>query len=175
MASPQVLHLIEIDTIEQRLSDPRTPNATVEELYRFGTLLFTELQQRSSETDRKLTNVFGWSIATLAFLLASRGKFDHVAYGVLALKVAAVFSSFCVGLSAFAIKSRMWRAPSENDWFQNQLWDDAERMKRYHIVSMLGMHQAQIKGVQRKAECLGLSEILLAISGLIILCLLLFS
>lgn len=175
MASPQILHLVEIQTVEQRLSDPLTPPETIEELYRFGQLLFTELQQRSSETDKKPTSVFGWSVATLGFLLISKNRFAGREYEALAANAASVFSFLSAALSAFAIKTRMWRAPSENDWFQKDLWTHADRLKRYHLVSLLETHQAQIQGVQRKAELLGFSEIFLAITALVILGLLLVS
>jgi len=175
MASPQVLRFVEVDSIEDRLSAPGIPDATVEEFYRFGALLFSEIQQRGSEVDRKLTNLLGWSIATLAFLLLKQ-PFAHVGnVASIAEITAGVFSLGCVALAAIAVKTRMWRAPSEADWFQKDLWDDPSSLKRYHLVSILATHQAQARNVKRKAECLWIIEIFMLITGIVILGLILFS
>ncbi len=175
MASPQVLRFVDIDSIENRLAKAETPDATVEEFYRFGTLLLSEIQQRGSEMDRKLTNALGWSIATLAFLLLNKLRFAQVgSYARSAVIIAAVLSFGCATVAALAVKTRMWRSPSEADWFKNELWDDPSTMKRYHVVSILATHQAQARNIKIKAECLGIIEILLLISGMAILSVLLF-
>jgi uncharacterized membrane protein YgdD (TMEM256/DUF423 family) len=165
--SPQALRFVEIEAIQERLSTPGIQDATVEEFYRFGTLLFSEIQQRGSEIDRKLTNVLGWSMATLAFLLLNQSRFAQIGSYVRAAAITAAILSFvCVIVAAFAVKTRMWRAPSEADWFQEKLWGDPATMKRYHILSMLATHQAQARNVKVKANCLGIIEILLAMTGL---------
>jgi hypothetical protein len=176
MASPQILRFVDAESIYARLARPEIPEATIEEFYRFGTLLFTEIQQRGSEVDRKLNNALGWSIATLAFLLLNQPRFAHVGTCVrLAIIAAAVLAFGCVIVAAFAVKTRMWRAPSEADWFQSELWNDPSIMKRYHILSILTTHQAQTKNVKLKAECLGFIEIGLALSSVGVLSALLFS
>ena len=119
MASPQILRFVDVDGIEARLSKAETPDATVEEFYRFGTLLFSEIQQRGSEVDRKLTNALGWSIATLAFLLLNQPRLAQVgSYARIAVIIAAVISFGCVIVAVLTVKTRMWRAPSEADWFK---------------------------------------------------------
>jgi len=176
MASPQVLRLVEVESIHARLSEPGTPEDSVDEFYRFGALLFSEVQQRGSEIDRKLTNLLGWSIATLAFLLLNHSRFGPIGtYSWIAMVTASVFSFGCISVAAFAVKTRMWRAPSEADWFQQDLWADASTLKRYHLISLLATHQAQVKNVKTKAECLWIIEIFLIVVGIVILSLILFS
>lgn len=176
MASPQLLQFVEIASIKDRLELPGTPEETVDEFYRFGTLLFAEIQQRGSEVDRKLNNALGWSIATLAFLLLNQPRFVHAENYVRIAEIAASVTSFgCAVLAAFAVKTRMWRAPSEVDWFQNELWNDPATMKRYHILSMLATHQAQAENVKAKAGFLGFIEIFLSIAGVAVFTALLFS
>jgi len=170
MASPQVLRFVPIGSIQDRLSAWETKDETVDEFYRFGSLLFSEIQQRGSEVDRKLTNALGWSIATLAFLLLNQPRFAQIgSYARLFAIIAAFLSFGCAIGSAWAVKTRMWRAPSENDWFKAELWDDPSTLKRYHIISLLGTHQAQAKNVKVKADCLGVIEILLLACGVAIL------
>jgi hypothetical protein len=176
MASPQVLHLVEPDSIQARLSRRETPVDTVEEFYRFGTMLFSEIQQRGSEVDRKLTNLLGLSVATLAFLLFNQSRFGKFGgFTWIAMVTAAVLSFGSAATAAVAVKTRMWRAPSEADWFKDELWADPLRLKCYHIVSMLTAHQAQARNIKTKAECLGVIEIFLMTSAMIILSVLLFS
>ena len=124
------------------------------------------MQSRSSETDRKLTSVFGWSIASLAFLVSAYTK-TPVENAKIAIATAALFSLVSVIVTGFAIKTRMWRAPSEDDWFKEELWNDSRMMRCYHIVSMLHVHQVQIKHIKTKAECLGLAEICLSVAAVI--------
>jgi hypothetical protein len=176
MASPQNLRFVEVEDINARLCRPGTPEETVDEFYRFGTLLFSEIQQRGSEVDRKLTNLLGWSIATLAFLLLNRTHFgQYGSYTWVAMITASIFSLGCIAIAAYAIKTRMWRAPSEADWFQKDLWEDPTTLKRYHLISLLATHQAQAMNVKTKAECLWLIEVFLLISSGVILGLILFS
>jgi len=176
MASPQVLRLVEVGSIKDRLSRPGTPEETVEEFYRFGTLLFSEIQQRGSEVDRKLNNALGWSIATLAFLLLNKSRFGSSgSYVWIATITAAIFSFGCTAVAAIAVKTRMWRAPSEREWFHEDLWSDPVTLKRYHLLQILATHQTQVQNIKKKAECLGIVEIFLSLSGAIILCVLLLS
>jgi hypothetical protein len=169
----QLIQSVDIDDIEVQLSNPKTPDDTVDEFYRFGTVLFSEIQQRGAEVDRKLTNVLGWSIATLAFLLMNRNR--YIDWTKLVVTGAAAMAFICVILSAFALKTRMWPAPSENDWFRRELWAEPAMLRRYHVVSLLSTHQTHVKNVKLKADCLGWLEILLSISALGIFTVLLFS
>ena len=77
MPSSQLIDPVDIDAIETRIFNRETPDATVEEFYRFGQILFSECLQRGSEMDRKLTNILVWSTAALAFLL-NYSKAEHL-------------------------------------------------------------------------------------------------
>jgi hypothetical protein len=175
MASPQVLRLVDVGNIKDRLSMSGTPEDTVEAFYRFGTLLFSEIQQRGSEVDRKLTNALGWSIATLALLLNQYRSEHFGSYAWIAVVAAAIFSLGCALIALFAVRTRMWRAPSEKEWFNENLWGDPVTLKRYHILQILATHQTQAQNIKTKADCLGIIEIFLPISGAIILCVFLLS
>jgi hypothetical protein len=88
---------------------------------------------------------------------------------------AAVLSFACVVLAALALKTKMLPAPSERDWFKEELWTDPVLMRRYHIVSILSAHQAHIINVGRKANYLAWIELFLPASALAIFSVLLFS
>jgi hypothetical protein len=176
MARSQILHLVDVAGIKKRLELSGTPEETVEEFYRFGTLLFSELQQRGAEVVRKLTNTLGWSIAVLGFLLLDQqsriGRMGR--YGLIGLAVAITLAIACAVAAAIAGKSRMWRAPSEADWFCSEIWDDPKTLKCHHIISMLETHQDQAGKIKIKAEFLRFIEIGLLLTGAAIVCSLIF-
>ncbi len=177
MPSEQLIQPVDIDTIELRMYNRDTSDATVEELYRFGQILFQECLQRGSEVDRKLANLLGWSTAALAFLLLNHSKVENFAIPAKVFVTIATISALaCVVLASIALKSRIWPSPSEGDWFRDGLWGDDQKLKRYHVVSLLINHQEHVKRIARKAECLKWAELLLPISAVAIgVAILLFS
>ena len=176
MPSSQLIGAVDVETIELRIFNRDTPEATIEEFYRFGQILFTECLQRGSEVDRKLTSALGWSTASLAFLLLNRAKFGQFgAVGMIGLIVATISAIACVAISSVALKSRIWPAPSESDWFKEDLWQDSTKLKRFHVVSLLFSHQEHLKRIKGKADCLWWAELFLPVSALVVSAILLFS
>jgi hypothetical protein len=169
VTSSQIFHPLEIDNIELRLSDPIVSDSTIEELYRFGALMFAEIQQRGSETDRKLANLLGWSIASLGFVVLKYSQMAANKSQHAVLIMAMVLSLACVVIGGLALLSKMWQAPSEDDWFKEELWDSPSMLRRYHVVSMLSVHQTNARRVAKKADCLGYIEVLIVIDWLLIL------
>lgn len=163
----QLLHFVDIDTVELRLSDPALPDAMLDELYRFGQILFSEMLSRGSEIDRKLTNMLGWSTATLAFLMF-HDRIGAVGTTLRLLEAGAIVCAFIsVLLCAWTLKTKMWPAPSEMDWFKPEILD-AVVLKKYHIVSLLNTHQHHAKLTATKAAKLRYVEwLLLAASSVI--------
>src|SRR6266567_3576797 len=51
----QIINLIDIDTAELKLSDPRVTPETVDELYQFGSIVLADVRQRASGVESKLT------------------------------------------------------------------------------------------------------------------------
>jgi len=167
VTTPQIIHPVDIRDIEGRIFSDTTSDEIVEEFYRFGQILFAECLQRGSELDRKLANMLGWSTAALAFLLLNHTKVAQFGiFGVACTIIAAASALFAVTMTSVALKTRVWAAPSEEDWFKDNLWNDLSWMKRYHVVSLLLAHQIQTKHVARKARHLRYAELSLPISAL---------
>jgi hypothetical protein len=162
----QILRFADIDDMENRLI--ALNDGAIEELYRFGGMMVSEVQQRASHLDSKLTGVFGWSVATLAFLLFD-GKVSGLhGFGKLAVFLATAMSLASVVVAFLGLKTTMWPSPSEQDWFREDLLEHTEMLKRYHIVSMLNVHQQQGFKNARKADTLRTAEILLALTAIVI-------
>ncbi len=162
----QIHNKIDIETVEFRLDDPGTSKELVEEFYRFGQILFSEMLSRGAEVDRRATNMLGWSTATAAVLLSTQTQ-------KLFFK-ALVAAAICCSLSsailcAVALKMRMWPSTSDHDWFRPDI-HDAYELKRYHVVSLLLAHQHQKQSTAKKADLLRHAEwLLLAASAVIAL------
>src|ERR1017187_9862737 len=109
----QILRFADIDDIENRLI--ALSDGTIEELYRFGGLMVSEVQQRASDLDSKLTGILGWSVATLAFLLFD-GKISGLhGFGKVPVFIATATALTSVIVSFLGLKTTMWPAPSEQD------------------------------------------------------------
>jgi hypothetical protein len=167
--TPQIIHPVDIEDIERRMFSDATSEEIVDEFYKFGQIMFAECLQRGSELDRKLANMLGWSTAALAFLLLNHSRVAQFGIVGVACTIVAVASAlFAVATTSFALKTRMWAAPSEEDWFKDNLWGDPSWMKRHHVVSLLLTHQVQTKHVARKARHLRYAELSLPASALAI-------
>jgi hypothetical protein len=158
----QVLNYVDLEAVELRLADPSISPELVEEYYRFGQVLFSEMLSRGADVERKLTNMLGWSTASLGFLLVY--KSEEILTRVIAggaIGSAALAAIIC----AMALRSKMWATPSEQDWFQEEL-TDAATLKRYHVVSFLLAHQCQTRHMAKKADQLRQVEGLLGLTSL---------
>jgi hypothetical protein len=162
----QILQFVDIDDIELQI--PALNGDTVEELYRFGTLMVSEVQQRASQLDSKLIGIVGWAAATLAFLLFQNKTPSPSTAERMVTFVAIAFAVLSVLASCVGLKTAMWSFPSEPDWFRESLLDNAEALKQYHVVSMLNAHQQQHRMNGKKAYRLRYSEAFLAVSASLI-------
>ncbi len=158
---------VDIEDIELQLASD-IPAETIEELYRFGEIMVSEVQRRCGSLDQKLTSMLGWSAAVLALLLTNGGELSKLNGAWRAvLFIATLIALGAMFSAAWGIKSKIGPTPSEQDWFMGEL-EAPDRMKKYHIISMLNIHQSQSQANLQKAASLHHSEILLIISGLAI-------
>jgi hypothetical protein len=163
-SADQIIHPVEVSDIESRL--PSLARESVEELYSFGALMVSSAQQRAIRLDTKLTGILNWSSAMLAFVLID-ASVSHQHGGSLAVSALAMIAAIAsVACSYVGLKSKVWPAPSERDWFQERLLDKPDMLRRYHVVSMLNVHQSQSHGNSHRAATLRWAELCLALSAI---------
>jgi hypothetical protein len=162
-SADQIIRPINVPDIELEL--PSLAKEAVEELYRFGQIMVSSSQQRALRLDAKLTGVLNWSSAVLAFVLIDANVSHQKGFGLAVSLMAIAAALASVAASYFGLKSRLWERPSEGDWFKTELLRKPETLQRYHVVSMLNVHQTQSEGNERCAGTLKTAEIFLAISG----------
>lgn len=156
------VHLVDINqVIEFMNGDPSA--ATVTELYDFGKLLLDHIRAVRTSYDTKLSSCLGWSSAMLALLVSGLMKWVGPNLPGYLASAGTVLALGAVMASIFGLKS--WgglKWPSEKDWFAPDFLDDADLLKRQHVVAMLEAHQSYSLRTQRKGYALMLAEYLLA-------------
>jgi hypothetical protein len=159
----QIIRPVDVSQIESLL--PSLNDESVEELYRFGNLMVSTTQQRALRLDSKLTGILNWSSAMLAFVLID-ANVSHVHGSSMVVSMAAMIGAIAaVACSYFGLKSRLWPMPSERDWFQSASLEKPGMLRRFHVVSMLNVHQSQSDGNARRATMLTRAEWCLAVSA----------
>lgn len=159
------LTLLDVDQIELMLSGD-IDEALVEEYYRFGTFLVSELQTVGSQIEGKLTALLGLSVGVLVSLLFGTNLKVFVPASLWTNGATAI-AVLALAASAVGLFSRLWRYPSEADWFREGL-TDATALKKYHIVTLLAAHQQRLKLVAFKSDCLRAADALMVASAAII-------
>lgn len=169
------IQLVDIEELEESLGGDVAPDL-VEEYYRFGTLLLTEVRAATSQIDGRLVTALGLAVGLLVSLLFGT-TLARFAAARIWVNFAATFALFGVAGSAYGSMARIWRLPSEQDWFREGL-RDASVLKKYHIVSLLAAHQQHVKLAAMKGNCLRWAQGCIVIGALLVatsLCIATFS
>ncbi|PYX58169.1 MAG: hypothetical protein DMG76_09880 [Acidobacteria bacterium] len=112
----------EIKRLVYAYEDPQI----TDELYRFGKMLLTEIDDRVKHIDSKAGTVLAWSTAILAFLFTqiTSGR------GALNLSLGSLISvlALLAVISAYStLRTRQeWLWPSDRDWFEATAFGSAD-------------------------------------------------
>lgn len=164
--------LLDIDEIELMLSGDISEEL-VEEYYRFGCFALSDIQNAGNQVEGKLTALLGLATGMVAFLLFGT-SLRMFAPAKVWIASAAASATLALVAAVVGLMSRMWRSPSEADWFKQEL-RDAVLLKKYHIVSLLAAHRQRLQLFILKSDCLRIAEILMALSVLILVAALLIA
>lgn len=154
------------DEIRQRLGSYTSPEVT-NELYDFGKMMVDEAVDRFKTLDTKATAIAAYAIGLITFLVASKAQWATAPHS---WAVYAPIVSGCISLSAGAIAiSTLWLKRfagfSQNEWLKADCLDDAEKLRRYHIIVMHGVHESYRKLCRQKAFRIIVAEGLLLASA----------
>lgn len=139
--------------------------AVTDELYQFGMVLMSEIQDRADRINSQSTIVLGWATAILALLLTQSNKFGGGGmYFALVAEVStilAVIAAFCAGRTR-----GNWSWPSDSSWIRESALVSKDEMMRYHIRVMHDVRQQHLRITKKKARCLFYSELLLVLGAI---------
>jgi hypothetical protein len=153
VASPPP-NLLSSDDVWRLIRECEDP-ATLDQWQAFGTLLLTELQERTASLDSKATNILGWSGAAAAASLATQPQ-TWWAAPVVTLSMVALGAGFA------ALRVRGASVPSQQDWFHYMESCDPVRLRRVHLLSMRDWHEHDALMNRTKAACLMVGQWALA-------------
>jgi hypothetical protein len=158
------------DAIRQRLASYKSPEVT-NELYAFGKMMVDEVVDRFKSLDTKATAIAAYSIGLITILVSTRASWrsaTHPLVGYAPLVSGAIaFASAAVAVSTLWLKG--FAGISQDEWVKAECLDDAEKLRRYHIIVMHGVHESYRKLCKQKAFRVVVAEALLLASAIILL------
>ena len=146
-----------------------TQSGVTDQLYTFGSLLTAELQLRTSQVEAKATTLMGWSTGVLVLLFATVRTPDKSVIGW--LFVAGSLSVVTAIVCAFStIRTRnSWATPSDKSWVPPSIAKNpsADEMKRYHLMVLHEVRNANVALANSKARMLLIAEAALGLGSVL--------
>lgn len=155
------------DEVHGRVSGYTDPDAT-DALLDFGKGLIAANRERTAQLEGKAAMVAGYAVAVLAFLVSREPATSVIAQWP---PLSIVMASWSAGLSlvaagcALAIRSHPWF--SDGQWFEDQkgVLDDADALKRCHVLAMHAVNSRVRVSNDWKANAVIAAQMLLLGAG----------
>ncbi len=129
--------------VSERLTAYEQPETT-QELYEFGRLLLAEALDSGYRLDSKAFMAAGYAGAILTLLVTAAPLWSSTEKVARLMLVGAGITAFVAAVAAFAALLLIpveWFSPSE--WFNKECLENADRLRRYHVLCMYGVRQSQ--------------------------------
>ena len=160
-------------TVDAKTLWPRlkaVPVTVLEELAEFGEPMVSEVLARNELLETKALSMIGWTSASMAVLLAAPPATGTGWFGMLILALVLAGAAAAVVALIFAarvLRLRSWQWPSQQEWFCDELLDDVQKLRRYHLGVWLRTHEEHSRCIKDKADALKTAQaafILMAIA-----------
>lgn len=163
---------LSVNDVKERLASYKESTVT-DELYSFGTMMLHDATDRLAKSDAKASAIAGYAGALIALLASTATMWLKQTHSwQLLIPVAAIVSFFFAALFAvlsMTLKSTDWFSP--NEWMKADCLQSAERLRRYHVLTMWGALESleqcygeKLRDVRRAQCCTLAAWMLLAIS-----------
>lgn len=151
------------DAVKELMNSYDQPQVT-DELYSFGAMMLSEVQERGGQVDSKATVILGWATAILAFLFTQLNG-DGTLSTLIGV-AAGAFALLTVLCAYNALRARKdWRYASDLDWFEKTALSDSDELKRFHIRSIHEIRQNQKTIIDGKGKSLLKAQCFLVIAA----------
>jgi hypothetical protein len=141
------------EEVSRRLQSYHSKPIT-DELYQFGEFLLREVVERFDFLDKKANTIAGYSGGIAALVVSTfdiwRKALSEWAVPIMFLAALAALVAAGFGLSSVALAQVDWFSPRE--WFHEDCLEDAERMRKYRILTMYTIRQNHLAVVNAKAD-----------------------
>lgn len=156
------------DEVWARLGNYDPPEVT-DRLEDFGRLLLDANRERTQHLESKAILVVGYCLAVLAFVV-SREMSVIVGWQTLLIRGASVAAAtgLCCAFAALRVRSYVWFTDSQ--WFEseNGVIDDADWLKRCHVMALHAVNSELNASNDTKAEWIIRAQLALIVVGLFI-------
>ena len=157
------------DEVKRRLGLYKDSEVT-NELYDFGKMMVDEAVDRFKTLDSKATAIAAYAIGLITILVSTQTVWTNTAhlwaiYATLASGIIA-FAAAAFGVSALWLKR--FAGFSQDEWMKADCLSDPERLRRYHILAMCGVHRSYQGLCKTKASRIAIAQGLLLASAIIL-------
>ncbi len=157
------------EQVIDRLGEVKIPEVT-DELYSFGQTMVDEVADRLKTLETKATWIAAYSIGLITILVSIQAKwtgtFQPWAASMVALSAVIAFVAAATAVSALSLKAYPFF--SHNEWMKADCLNSADRLRRYHVVVMHGVHDSYRKHCDSTAARIGTAQSLLLLSALLL-------
>ncbi|HEY1525016.1 MAG TPA: hypothetical protein VGH51_02155 [Candidatus Angelobacter sp.] len=155
--------------VRERLASYEDTKVT-DELYSFGQTLLHDAVERLNKSDSKAGAMAGYAGGVVA-LLASTAKMwagnEHSWHILLPMVATALlFLAAVVAVLSLRLKKTDWLSPDE--WMKKECLESGERLRRYHILTMWGVHESLDVAYQKKTAAIRKAEFLMLAAWLLL-------
>jgi hypothetical protein len=154
------------DEVLARVSSYEETQVT-EHLREFGRVLIEANRDRTKQLEGKATLIVGYCLAVLAFL-ASREPSVIVGWPSMFLRAAGLFAGISLGLVFLALRVRSYPWLSDSQWFENEndVLEDADRLKRCHVLALHAANKQLNASNDKKADWIVRAQACLILTGI---------
>jgi hypothetical protein len=156
------------DEVKARLMSYTSLEVT-EELYGFGKMMIDEAIDRFKSLDAKATAIAAYSIGVITIFVSTQSIWTKATSW--ALYAPPVSGLMALAAAAFAISS-LWLKRfewfSQDEWIKADCLKDAERLRRYHILTMAGVQRSHQQRCRSKASRIAVGQGLLLASAIVL-------
>lgn len=156
------------DEVKGRLISYESSEVT-DELYDFGKMMIDEAIDRFKSLDAKATAIAAYSIGVITILVSTQTIWTKATSWT--LYVPPVSGLIALAAAAFAISS-LWLKRfewfSQDEWIKADCLNDADRLRRYHVLTMAGVQRSYQRRCRAKASRIAIAQGLLLSSAVVL-------
>jgi len=142
-----------------------TDTGVTDELYDFGKTLVSEIVERHNRLEGKAATIAAYSIGIITLLASTYANWINrgISLGVLITVLAALTAVvFCV----LSLKLERFDGISQTEWFQKDVLDDRETLRRFHVLTMWGVFASHEVVTEKKASWIAKAQFALLIAAI---------
>ncbi len=146
-------------------------SAVTDELYEFGAMLVKESVDRIHWLDSKAAAIAGYAGAIIVLINLTapiwRPATAHWVQAVLVLAAVGVFAAGACAVRALFLREFTWF--SDTEWIKDDCLDDADFLRRYHVLTMFGVRRSHEMASTSKTSWITRAQRVFGVAALLLL------